>query len=145
MAEERQPPRDHAPPTTARKRRDRQRHRARNKERELPGGEITKGQGADVDPSTECRRAPSRGPEDKGAWRVGEKQGMVATRGMNPYLKADSPARTPKRHGQVSPDAHQRTQSMARGPGPTSHTAVTVVSKCEEDKPPCEERATDPR
>jgi hypothetical protein len=70
---------------------------------------------------------------------------MAATRGMNPYFKADSPARAQNHHGQVSPDAHQRTQSMARGTGPTSHTAGAVVSKCEEDKPPREERATDPR
>jgi hypothetical protein len=32
--------------------------------------------------------------------QVGEKQDMAATRGMNPFLKADFPARIPKRHGQ---------------------------------------------
>jgi hypothetical protein len=37
------------------------------------------------------------------AQRVGEKQGMAATRGMNPFLKADSPARAPKRHGKSPP------------------------------------------
>jgi hypothetical protein len=41
--------------------------------------------------------------EGKRAPRVGEKQGMAATRGMNPFLKADSPVRAPKRHGQSLP------------------------------------------
>jgi hypothetical protein len=35
--------------------------------------------------------------------RVGEKQDMAATRGVNPFLKADFPARAPKRHGQGLP------------------------------------------
>jgi hypothetical protein len=39
----------------------------------------------------------------KRAQRVGEKQDMAATRGMNPFLKADSPARAPKRHGKSPP------------------------------------------
>jgi hypothetical protein len=41
--------------------------------------------------------------EGERAPRVGEKQGMAATRGMNPFLKADYPARAPKRHGQGLP------------------------------------------
>jgi hypothetical protein len=41
--------------------------------------------------------------EGERAPRVGEKQGMAATQGMNPFLKADSPARAPKRHGQSLP------------------------------------------
>jgi hypothetical protein len=41
--------------------------------------------------------------EGEKAPRVGDKQGMAATRGMNPFLKADSPARAPKRHGQSLP------------------------------------------
>jgi hypothetical protein len=53
----------------------------------------------------------SRNLEDKGrrelegerAPRVGEKQDMAATRGMNPFLKADFPTRAPKRHGQSLP------------------------------------------
>jgi hypothetical protein len=35
--------------------------------------------------------------------RVEEKQDMAATRGVNPFLKADFPARAPKRHGQGLP------------------------------------------
>jgi hypothetical protein len=35
--------------------------------------------------------------------RVEEKQVMAATRGVNPFLKADFPARAPKRHGQGLP------------------------------------------
>jgi hypothetical protein len=35
--------------------------------------------------------------------RVGEKQGMAATQGMNPFLKADFPARVPKRHRRSLP------------------------------------------
>jgi hypothetical protein len=37
------------------------------------------------------------------AQRVGKKQDMAATRGVNPFLKADVPARAPKRHGQGLP------------------------------------------
>jgi hypothetical protein len=37
--------------------------------------------------------------EGQRAQRVGEKQDMAATRGVNPFLKADFPARTLKRHG----------------------------------------------
>jgi hypothetical protein len=43
MAEGRQPPRDRAPPTAARRRQDRQRHRTGNEERDLPGGETVGG------------------------------------------------------------------------------------------------------
>jgi hypothetical protein len=41
--------------------------------------------------------------EDERAPRVGEKQDMAATRRVNPFLKADFPARAPKRHGQGLP------------------------------------------
>jgi hypothetical protein len=41
--------------------------------------------------------------EGERATRVGEKQGMAATQGMNPFLKADFPARAPKHHGQSLP------------------------------------------
>jgi hypothetical protein len=34
--------------------------------------------------------------EDERAPRVGEKQDMAATRGMNPFLKANFPTRAPK-------------------------------------------------
>jgi hypothetical protein len=43
--------------------------------------------------------------EGERAPRVGEKQGMAATRGMNPSLKADSPAPALKRR-KKSPPMH---------------------------------------
>jgi hypothetical protein len=46
----------------------------------------------------ETLKAKGRGELER-APRVGEKQGMAATRGMNPLLKVDSPARALKHHG----------------------------------------------
>jgi hypothetical protein len=43
--------------------------------------------------------------------RVGEKQGMAATRGMNPSLKADSPAATSKRR-EKSPPMHTKVSIL---------------------------------
>jgi hypothetical protein len=43
--------------------------------------------------------------EGEGAPRVGEKQGMTATQGMNPSLKAYSPASASKRR-EKSPPMH---------------------------------------
>jgi hypothetical protein len=158
MAEGHQPPRGRAPPAAARKRQDRQRHHTGNEEREFPSGEIVEGEGAGADPSTEHRRAPSRQAtpqvkrllslkalgvnqqdhgncgdakqdlEGKGARREEEKQGMVATRGMNPFLKEDSPARAPKHHEQVSHEAHRSTPLMTWGPAPTNHATGAMVS-----------------
>jgi hypothetical protein len=53
MAEGCQPRQGRAPLATARRRRDRQRHRARSEERELPGGDIAEGECAGTDPSIE--------------------------------------------------------------------------------------------
>jgi hypothetical protein len=56
--------------------------------------------------ATQSRNLEGKGPrelEDERAPRVGEKQDMVATQGMNPFLKADFPTRAPKRHGQSLP------------------------------------------
>jgi hypothetical protein len=72
----------------------------------------------DADPSSEHRRAPSRGPEGGRARQMQEKRGMATARGINIFLKADFLARAPKRHGRVSPNAHQGTQPMAWGPDP---------------------------
>jgi hypothetical protein len=47
-----------------------------------------------------------------------EKRDMATARGMNSFLKVNFPARAPKRHGQVSPNAHQGTQPMAWGADP---------------------------
>jgi hypothetical protein len=52
---------------------------------------------------------------DERAPRVGEKQDMVATRGMNPFLKADFPARASKRHGQGLPRCAPRFPSYDTG------------------------------
>jgi hypothetical protein len=63
--------------------------------------------------------------------RVGEKQGMAATRGMNPSLKTDSPApaskcreKSPPMHtgvstlcgGQISPGSTRRIKDLTKGP-----------------------------
>jgi hypothetical protein len=61
--------------------------------------------------------------------RVGEKQGMTTTRGMNPFLKTDSPARALKRHGRVSPDAHQGTHPMAWGARPRMSYSLPAGAK----------------
>jgi hypothetical protein len=47
-----------------------------------------------------------------------EKRGMATARGMSSFLKADFPARAPKHHGRVSPNAHQGIHPMAWGPDP---------------------------
>jgi hypothetical protein len=50
--------------------------------------------------------------------RVGEKQDMAATRGMNPLLKADFPTRAPMRHGQSLPRCAPRYPSYDTGARP---------------------------
>jgi hypothetical protein len=50
--------------------------------------------------------------------RVGEKQDMAATQGMNPFLKADFPARAPKRHEQGLPRCAPRFPSYDTGARP---------------------------
>jgi hypothetical protein len=62
-----------------------------------------------VDSPSEHRRAPSRGSEGGRAQWMREMRGMATARGVSPFLKADFPARATKRHGQVSPNAHQGT------------------------------------
>jgi hypothetical protein len=107
--------------------------------------------------------------EGERAPRVGEKQDMAATRGMNPFLKADSPLALRSVTGKVSPDAHQGSHPMTRGPGLTCHTnwpeaqrrQTTTQGACnipavvrpfifaatngQEGEPPHKERATAPR
>jgi hypothetical protein len=105
-----------------------QRHHAGNEEREIPDGAIAEGEDTGANPSTEHQRAPSRQAahqdkrpfglkalgvnqqghgncggaeqnlEGKGAQQEEEKQGMTVTRGVNPFLKADSSDRAPKGH-----------------------------------------------
>jgi hypothetical protein len=50
--------------------------------------------------------------------RVGEKQDKAATRRVNPFLKADFPARAPKRHGQGLPRCAPRFPSYDTGAMP---------------------------
>jgi hypothetical protein len=56
--------------------------------------------------------------EGERAPRVGEKQDMAATRGVNPFLKADFPARAPKRHGQGLPRCAPELPSYDMGARP---------------------------
>jgi hypothetical protein len=76
---------------------------------------------------------------------VGEHQGMAATRGMNPSLKADSPAPASKRREKPSPDAHRGIHPMTRGPSPTGHTAGALAFECEEGEQPHRKHAIAPR
>jgi hypothetical protein len=50
-------------------------------------------------------------------------RGTATARGMSPFLKADFPARAPKRMGKVYPNAHQGSHSMTWGPGLTRRTS----------------------
>jgi hypothetical protein len=81
--------------------------------------------------------------EGERAPRVGEKQDMAATRGMNPFLKADFPARALKRHGQGLPRCAPGFPSYDTG-GQASHV-IQVVPKHEGGEPPHKECATAPR
>jgi hypothetical protein len=74
--------------------------------------------------------------------RVGEKQGMAATRGMNPPFKGRLPRSRLETSREVSPDAHRGIHPMTRGPSPTSHTAGALVFECEEGESSQKEHAT---
>jgi hypothetical protein len=77
--------------------------------------------------------------EDERAPRVGEKQDMDATRGMNPFLKADFPARAPKRHGQGLPRCAPGFPSYDMGQAPH---VIQAGPKREEGESSHRERAT---
>jgi hypothetical protein len=101
--------------------------------------------------------------------RVGEKQGMAGTRGMNPFLKANFPARAPKHHGQGLPRRAPGFLSYDTGPGLTCHTSwpearrrrtatqgacnrpavmrpfIFAMTNGQEGEPPHKERVTTPR
>jgi hypothetical protein len=94
---------------------------------------------------------------------------MAATRGVNPFLKADFPAHAPKRHGQGLPRCTPGFPSYDTGPGLTCNTSwpearrrrTTAQGACnrpavirpfifaatsgQECEPPHKERATAPR
>jgi hypothetical protein len=61
--------------------------------------------------------------------RVGEKQVMSATRGVNPFLKADFPARAPKRHGQGLPRCAPGFPSYDTGARPHMSYKLTRSAK----------------
>jgi hypothetical protein len=67
--------------------------------------------------------------EGERAPRVGEKQDMATTRGMTPFLKADFPARAPKRHGQGLPRCAPRFPSYDTGARPHMSYKLTRSAK----------------
>jgi hypothetical protein len=95
MAERHQPPRGCAPLTAARRRQDR-RH-------ELSGGEIAGVDGPDTGLSRRHQRTPSGGPEGGRAQGKREEPGMVTSRRIDPFLKADLLTCAPKCHEQNLP------------------------------------------
>jgi hypothetical protein len=46
---------------------------------------------------------------------------MATAREIDPFLKADFPLAPRSVTGKVSPDEHQGSHPMTRGPGPTCH------------------------
>jgi hypothetical protein len=74
--------------------------------------------------------------------RVGEKQDMAATRGVNPFLKADFPTRAPKRHGRGLPRCALGFPSYDTGARPhMSYKLAQSVKKANRRtrsvQPPC--------
>jgi hypothetical protein len=81
--------------------------------------------------------------EDERAPRVGEKQDMAGTRGVNPFLKADFPTRTSKRHGQGLPRCTPRFPSYDTGARPHMSCKLARIAKKENRhtrsvQPPCD-------
>jgi hypothetical protein len=165
MAEEHRPPRGCAPLTAARRRQDRQ----PLCERKLSDDETIGGDGSDAFPSSEHRRAPSRGPEGERARRMQEEQGMTSTREIDPFLKGDFPSCAPERPGQSLPRCAPRIPPYDTGARPhASYRSTRSTKKANhhtrgeqppvvmrpftfgatsgrEDEPPHKERATAPR
>ena len=80
--------------------------------------------------------------EGEKAPRVGEKQGMAATQGMNPFLKADFPARVPKRHWRSLPRCAPGFPSYDTGARPhmsykLARSAKKVNRRTRSVHPPC--------
>jgi hypothetical protein len=138
MAEERQPPRGHAPPTAARRRQGRQPHC----ECGLSDGENAGGYGPDANPSSEHRHAPSRGPEGGRAQRMQEERGMATTREIDPFLKGNFPSCAPELHGQSLPRCAPRIQPYDTGARPHASYRLTRSTKkanhhTRSAQPPC--------
>jgi hypothetical protein len=80
--------------------------------------------------------------EDERAPRVGEKQDMAATRGVNPFLKADFPTRAPKHHGQGLPRCALGFPSYDTGARPhmsykLARSAKKANRRTRSVQPPC--------
>jgi hypothetical protein len=80
--------------------------------------------------------------EGQRAPRVGEKQDMAATRGVNPFLKADFPARAPKHHEQGLPRCAPRFPSYDTGARPhmsykLAQSAKKANCRTRSAQPPC--------
>jgi hypothetical protein len=76
------------------------------------------------------------------ASRVGEKQDMAATRRVNPFLKADFPARALKRHGQGLPRCAPGSPSYDMGARPhmsykLARSAKKANRRTRSVQPPC--------
>jgi hypothetical protein len=74
--------------------------------------------------------------------RVGKKQDMTATRGVNPFLKADFPARALKRHGQGLPRCALGFPSYDMGARPhmsykLARSAKKANHRTRSVQPPC--------
>jgi hypothetical protein len=91
------------------------------------------------------RRWKAEERDCKGAWRARRRKGatigrecesVTAARRVNPFFKADSPARAPRRRRKSRPTRTKATQPMTRGPGSTSHTTGVLISECGEGEPP---------
>jgi hypothetical protein len=80
--------------------------------------------------------------EDERAPRVGEKQYMAATQGVNPFLKADFSTRAPKRHGQGLPRCALGFPSYDTGARPhmsckLARSAKKANRRTRSVQPPC--------
>jgi hypothetical protein len=80
--------------------------------------------------------------EDERASRVGVKQDMAATRRLNPFLKADFPARAPKSHGQGLPQCAPGFPSYDMGARPhmsykLAQSAKKANHRTRSVQPPC--------
>jgi hypothetical protein len=76
------------------------------------------------------------------AQRVGEERRHGCYSRDEPLFKGRLPRSRLETPREASPDAHQCTKPLARGPGPTSHTLRASASVCGEGEPPREEHAT---
>jgi hypothetical protein len=67
---------------------------------------------------------------------------MATALGGVPFLREIPPTDAPKHRKSPRPTRAKVTQSLTRGPGPTSHTLWASASVCGEGEPPREEHVT---